>query len=236
MLKKKLAYFLVTVPLAILPAGLAVTPAHAGVTAAEEAVRLLSGAQTADRKCSYLDPSERQELSRYTARAEIAATSQASPRAARTAADRGIASGRAATCSPAMEADIRETLVAAREAVAAANAPSTPAKPKLMKAKAAAAPPKSALKVTAAHGGLRFYSRVVKAYYLERECLSLSRTDGKRFWNGVARLHREVLARNGRNAVARAMAEAGRAAQGSSCGNAVQVQIGRGYKEVSSLL
>lgn len=240
MAKTRIATLLVTIPLAVLLPGVAAKPVQAASAAAEEAVRLLSAAQATDRKCGYLNAAERQELSRYTARAEIAAASQASSKSARTAADRGAATGRAASCSSGMEADVRETLVAAREAVAAANAEASEeriaAGKKPGKAKAAAVAPKSVKPQVPAKGGLRLYARVVKAYYLERECLSLSRSDGSRFWRGVASLHREVLAQNGRTAVARVMAEAERGAAGTSCGANVQAQIERGYREIASRL
>ena len=74
----KLTYLLVTLPLMVLPAtAFAVKPALAS-TAAEEAVRILSRAKAADRQCDILSSSERSELSRYTARAEVAAASQSS--------------------------------------------------------------------------------------------------------------------------------------------------------------
>lgn len=238
MAKTRFSVLLVTIPLAVLLPGVAAKPAQAQPAAAEEAVRLLSAAQATDRKCNYLSAPERQELSRYAARAEIAAASQASSETARTAADRGAAAGRAAPCEPGAETDIRETLVAAREAVAAANADAdgaraaartSPEKPKAARASSKAERPQFSSK-----GGLGLYARVVAAYYLERECLSLSRSEGKRFWRGVASLHREVLAANGRTPVARAMAEAERAAAGSACGPAVLAQIERGYEEIAS--
>ncbi len=239
MAKTRFSILLVTVPLAVMLSGVSARPVLAASTAAEEAVRLLTAAQATDRKCNYLNNAERQELSRYAARAEIAAASQASPRTARSAANSGSAAGRAASCTPDAEADIRETLTAAREAVAAANAEADASrvalrnKPEKPKAAVGSAK-KSAQPQTRAPGGLRLYSRVVKAYYLERECLSLSRSEGKRFWAGVARLHREVLSQNGRTAVARVMADAERGAAGSSCGEKVLAQIERGYQEVVS--
>ena len=64
MLTTRLSYLLVTLPLvALLMSAIAVKPAFAA-GAAEEAVRILSKARTADGKCSYLSASERNELQR----------------------------------------------------------------------------------------------------------------------------------------------------------------------------
>ena len=239
MLKSRLSRLLVTLPLLAMPLGmLTVNPAKATDTAAEEAVRILTRARGADQQCRYLSSAERNELSRYTVRAEIAAASQAPRAAARAASAAGLSDGKSATCSKDTEADVRETLVAAREAVAAARADE--AKSERVNSK----PVKSMTAMAEDNDGdenrklkgssLGQYTRVVRAYYLERECRSLSRGEADRFWNGVVKLHKSAVRANGASAVARVMASAERRANGSSCGRSAQVQIRKGYNQVLS--
>lgn len=229
MLRKLRATFsglLVTLPLMAAPVAMLSWPAPAlAASPAVEAVLILSRARAADRKCGYLAEDERRDLSRFAARAEIAAASQRSPQEAAKAASTGRAAGSAAACSPELEADIRETVVAAREAVAARDAEE-------------AAPRRRALKPEAKPGeggeaGLGFYRQVVSGYYLERQCRSLPRRDADRFWKAIVRLHRATLARNGRAAVARVMAKAEREAAASGCSRNVSARIARAYRDVS---
>lgn len=238
MLKLRFSRLLVTLPLLAMPLGvMGAIPAKAAGAAAEEAVRILNRARGADQQCSYLSSAEKNELSRYTARAEIAAASQASPSVAKAATAAGMKEGRSTSCTKDVEADVRETLEAAREAVAASDAES--AKPEKVSTKpvkrvAAMAgddeEENSDDRVNLKRGNLGHYARVVHAYYLERECRSLSRRDADRFWNGVVRLHKSVLRTNGKSAVARVMASAERRASGSSCGKNAEAKIRQGYE------
>lgn len=239
MSKSKYSRLLVTLPLLAMPLGMmAANPAKAAGTAAEEAVRILTRARAVDQQCRYLSSTERNELSRYTARAEIAASSQASTSAAKTASALGMSEGKSASCSKDTEADVRETLVAAREAVAAARVDeATPERvtSKPVKRLAAAAEDEDGDENMKLKGsGLGQYARVVRAYYLERECRSLSRSEAARFWNGVVKLHKTTVRANGASAVARVMASAERRANGSSCGRSAQLQIRKGYNQVLS--
>ncbi|WP_373505639.1 hypothetical protein [Aestuariivirga sp.] len=230
----KLTYLLVTLPLMVLPAAtLAVKPVLAS-TAAEEAVRILSRAKAADRHCNVLSFSERSELSRYTARAEVAAASQSSAGAARSAAGKGYAEGNGASCTAATTADVRETLEAAREAVAESNrqTAAAPAKRRAPETRAAQKPETASTR--SGGGGLGLYSRVVKAYYLERQCNSLSRFQVARFYDRVITLHRETVTQSGKSAVNRAVRNAERNAAGAKCSANELAQIERGYKGVSS--
>lgn len=234
MLVPRLSRLLITLPLVVLPmTGLSLKPALASGVAAEEAVRILSKARTADSRCNFLSSSERSELSRFTARAEIAAASQVSSRAARAAAATGASEGQAGSCSPDLKADVQETLGAAREAMAAA----APAE-----RHAAAAPPARSKPSLEAAGksrpvtgkGLNRYAQVIKAYYLERECRSLTRSQDSAFWKGVVNLHKSVVASHGAKAVAPVMRNAEKQASGSSCGAQAQATIRSGYDEITS--
>jgi hypothetical protein len=212
---------------------LAVKPALAS-TAAEEAVRILSRAKAADRNCNVLSSSERSELSRYTARAEVAAASQSSAGAARSAAGTGTAEGKGASCTAATAADVRETLEAAREAVAESSRQTAAAPAKRRAPETRAAQKAETAPTRSGSGGLGFYSRVVKAYYLERQCNSLSRYQVSRFYDRVITLHRETVAQSGKSAVNRAVRNAERHAANASCSANQLAQIERGYKDVSS--
>ena len=232
---------LITLPLL----GLALTLMQAGHAAAagkaaEEAVQMLSKARVADQRCDYLSGSERAELSRFTARAELAAASQSSPAAARAAVGAGTTQGKAAVCSPELRADVRETYEAARAAMAQASAaerqqPATapaPSKPKTVRQ--AKAPRGDMESKPRSSASLNRYERIVRAYYLERECRSLSKAAAGRFWQGVARLHRATVAANGASRVAPLMNGAERRARGSSCGARAMAEIRQGYDEVLS--
>jgi hypothetical protein len=225
----KLAHLLVTLPLVAVPMTLvAAKPSQAAVTAAEEAVRLLSKAQAEDRRCGFLSGAERSELSRYADRARAAATAQSSALAARGGAAAGMSEGRASGCSEDLRADVRETLEAARAAAAEANRASAPRPASAALAAGGRDDPPATVR------GLGFYASVVGAYYLERRCRSLSRSDAERFWKGVVRIHREAMAEHGQAAVARVMLKAERDAAASACGSRAIARIGRGYEQLSS--
>lgn len=230
----RLSHVLVTLPLMAMPlSALAVKPALASGGAAAEAVRLLSKAQAADRKCQYLSSSERNELSRYAARAEAAAAQQSAASTARSAIQAGMADGQGAACSADLKADVRETLEAARAAVAESNR-MAPAKPRQEATRVATRTDDGEPSVRMTGRGLGFYARVVKAYYLERTCRSLPRRDADQFWKSVVKLHRQAVSQNGATAVARIMVKAERSASGSTCGQNVMAQIERGYQDISS--
>lgn len=234
-----LARLLITLPLLALPAmSLGLQPALAARTAAEQALRIIVRAKTIESRCRFLSDAERSELSRYAARAEIAAASQSSSTTAKRATAAGRAEGRGVSCSTTARADVRETLYAAREAIAAAeksrpgrasNASRTASNPAVddrMQDQDAEA---------GRHGGdLGRYDRVVRSYYLERQCRSLSKAKDDRFWRGIARLHKAVVARHGAAAVAPLMHKAERRAKRSACGATALAEIRQGYEETMS--
>lgn len=231
----KLAHLLLTLPLLTAALGVAdMKPAIAAQGAAAEAVRILSRAHATDRKCRYLSPAERGELSGYAERAQIAAASQSSAAAAKSALGAGKAEGASGRCSAAREADVRETLMAAREAVAGVGSPATAMQTTVQPQRSAARGKDDDRDGRPAGKGLNVYAQVVRAYYLERECRSLSRGDANRFWKGVAALHQATVAVNGAKAVARLMRRAESGARNASCGADAQARIARGYAEVRS--
>ncbi len=227
---------LVTLPLVVLPAAvLAASPARASGSPALEAVSILSRARAANDKCKFLSASERAELARYGARAEMASASQTSAEATRAAVATGSAQGRSAACSGANESDVRDTLSAAREAIAESNrsAPRRPA-PEPRRVTRASVPGDGEQHRLRDASGLGFYARVVSAYYLERECRSLGSSRGNRFWHAIVEIHGDTVQRFGKRAVAPLKQRAETNAQGTSCGSKVQQRIAEAYEEVSS--
>lgn len=221
---------LVTLPLVVLPAVMAVaSPARAASSPALEAVNILSRARASDDRCKILSGSERAELARYGARAEMAAASQTSVQSTRAAVASGLAEGRSASCDPATEADIRDTLSAAREAMAEARGGDA----RRMQSDSGSFT-RGSLDTPAGADGLGFYARVVSAYYLERECKSLGRDRDTRFWRSIVTIHGDTVSRFGRKAVAPLKARAEINAQGTSCGRTVRQRIADAYEDVSS--
>ena len=226
------ARLLITVPLMALPLTMLSVSHAKAAGVAEEAVLLLSKARAADGNCNYLSSPERSELGRYLARAEIAAASQSGAGAAKAAVSTGMAQGKAAPCSADLQADVRETLAAAREAAASAREHAEPSnKPVVARAETS---DDGQAEMRGKAGGLQFYKRAVQAYYLERECRSLSNVQAKRFWAGIVRLHKVTVAANGAAAVAPVMRGAERRARSSSCGNRAMAEIRHGYETTVS--
>lgn len=227
---------LVTLPLVVLPAVVSVaSPARASGSPALEAVSILSRARASNDRCKFLSGSERAELSRYAARAEIASASQTSAGATRAAVAAGNAEGRGIACNAAAETDVRDTLAAAREAIAESGdaAPRRPAPERRRVTRASAAPGDDG-RLPRAEGGLGFYGRVVSAYYLERECKSLGSARDTRFWRGIVEIHGDTVARFGKKAVAPLKARAEANARGTGCGPRVRERIADAYEDVSS--
>jgi hypothetical protein len=206
----KLARLVISLPLLIVPlAGLVHQPAQAGELSAAQGLTILAMAQTADRRCHVLSAAEHGELASYRSRAEMAALTLVSKQQRNTAIAEGVARGKAAPCTAATAADIRETLKAAREAVAAADGRVPDSKPDsvdVMK------PAGSADPVT-----LATYTRLVKPYFADLRCHNLSGGDARRYFRAVVRLQRGMIKKFGTPAVADAQLKAKRAANGMSC-------------------
>jgi hypothetical protein len=232
MMPNRFQRLLITLPLLALPlVAHAVTGAHAASGAAEEAVRILSRAKAADGRCKLLSASERAELSGYAARAEVAAVSQSGAKAARKAAGEGVAQGASGGCGDDVKADVRDTLQAAREAMAAARTET--ADPAPTKRKLTDSTERKPVR-TRNPKVLDRYASAVQAYYLERQCKSLSKSEQGRFWKGIVRLHKDAVMANGAGAVKPVMRQAERRAVGSGCGATALARIRAGYEEILS--
>lgn len=225
--------FVICLPLLLLPALTA--PALAQVEAAEQAVLILARAKSIDSRCNILSASERSELTRYTARAEIAAASQVSASAARAANDAGAAQAKLAGCSAQASADVRETLIAARTAIAAIDV----REPKRRKTEAAPEKPVRIKRepvegdevIEVPRGNLKSYASSVRGYYVERRCRHLPDSDAKRYWNAIVRFHKSVVRTHGASRVAPVMRDAERAASRGTCGNATLALVKQGFAQ-----
>lgn len=222
-----LTRLLITIPVILLtPLAGGLRPVLAEGAPAQQAVEILARAKAADNRCQVLSAAERDELGRYSARAEIAAASQVSVEAAQSARHRGEAAGVSSACTSAIEADVRQTLVAARDAVAAGRGEGRRQRTRRIEP-VSTTPAKSA-------SGLARYGHLIEAYYLERQCRTLPKTHADRFWRAIVRLHRATVARNGASAVAPVMNRAERQARDSRCGSAALARIQDGYAKIQT--
>jgi hypothetical protein len=225
---------LITLPLLAAPF-VAMKPAAAEPFTPLAAVELLAKSKAADAKCHFLGGDEAQELSDYVARGEIASAQQTSVSETQAAMAQGRKQGAAAACGEAAKADLRETLLAAREAMAAVDAGQSPpadaAAPepaKKQKTQALkAAPPLEEKRATLP--GLDGYGGKAFAYYLDRRCGHLSRAQARRFYSAIIRMHGEALASSGKAPVARALRAAEAKAKTVSCGSQSAGLVKSGY-------
>jgi len=225
----RLSRYLITLPVMLLPLVAAgARPGLADAAGVEQGVEILARAKAADSRCHILSEGERDELGRYAARAEIAAASRISVTAARTARSRGDAAGSAADCGATVATDVRDTLAAAREAIAAHG---RKPRPEISAATAASVadrgPPAGA-------PGLARYGRLAEAYYVERRCRHLSRGDADRFWRAIVRMHKLVLVSNGTAAVAPVLRRAERQSHSPGCGEATYAEVKAGFQEIQT--
>lgn len=193
------------VPLLALPAA----PGLAAELSAAEGLEILAMAKTADSRCKVLSRSEHAELASYESRAEMAALTLLDRGTRSKAIAAGKARGRSVTCSASLARDIRDTLGAAREAVAQADRSQPQAEPR----RAAVAPPQG----QAAPLSLAAYGTVIRPYYADLRCRSLGKAEAARYWRAIVRLQRGMVAKFGASAVAAAQARARGAAQRLGC-------------------
>jgi hypothetical protein len=220
----KFSQFLITLPLLALPlAALASKPAIAETVGLERALELLAKSVVVDGKCNVLTASERDELSNYVAKAEVAAAEKTTVAVTRSALSTGQSQGRAETCGEEASQEVKATLTAAREAIRAAETGQSPAEE-----------PAVAVARPAPKGSLSTYGRIIEAYYLERRCTFLSRRKMKSFYKAVVRNHRAVIAEFGKSAVAKVMKSAEARSNYQSCNGAGEARVKAGFGEVAS--
>lgn len=220
----KFSQFLITLPLLALPlAALAPKPALAETVGFERALELLAKSVVVDNKCNVLTVSERDELSNYVAKAEVAAAEKTTVDVTRSALSAGQSQGRAATCGEVASQEVRETLTAARDAINAAEQNNS-----------SAADPALAVAAPAPRGGLSVYGRIIETYYLERRCTFLSRRKMNSFYKAVVRSHQAAISEFGKSAVSKVMKSAEARSNYQNCNGVGEARVNAGLAEVAS--
>ena len=220
----KLSQFRITLPFLALPlAAISAKPALAETVGFERALELLAKSVVVDNKCNVLTVSERDELSNYVAKAEVAAAEKTTVEVTRSALSAGQSQDRTETCGEVASQEVKETLTAAREAINAAEQDaSSPAEPA------------RALATIAPRGGLSVYGRIIETYYLERRCTFLSRRKMNSFYKAVVRSHRAAISEFGKSAVSKTMKSAEARSNYQSCNGVGEARVKAGFAEVAS--
>jgi hypothetical protein len=220
----KFSQLLITLPILALPlAALATKPALAETVGLERALELLAKSVVVDNRCNVLTVSERDELSNYVAKAEVAAAEKTTVDVTRSALSAGQSQGLAATCGSGASDEVKETLTAARDAINAAERDND-----------RAAEPALAVATSAPRGSLSVYGRIIETYYLERRCTFLSRRKMNSFYKAVVRSHRAVILEFGKSAVSKVMKSAEARSNYQSCNRAGETRVKAGFAEVAS--
>ena len=108
----KFSQFLITLPVLVLPfTALATKPTLAETVGMERALELLAKSTVVDSKCNVLTVSERDELSTYVAKAEVAGAEKTTLAVTRSALTSGRKEGQAAPCGTEANNEVRETLM-----------------------------------------------------------------------------------------------------------------------------
>jgi hypothetical protein len=226
---------MIALPLAAVPFIIALSsPAHAQSAGPAEAVELLVKSGHAAAKCGFLSEAGRDELSEYMAKGEIAAVERLGADVTREAVQSGRRQGEAVLCDAQAQAEVEDTLSAAREAVVASELRTASLdEPQKLEEKSnkdkkltvETAPPKKLdpkPAQTAAKqpkGQVGSYEREALAYYVDRRCGHLSQGDANRFWQKIVARHKIALSRYGASAVRTALKQAEAAAASKRCGS-----------------
>jgi len=214
----KFSQFLITLPILALPlAALASKPALAETIGLERALELLAKSVVVDNKCNVLTVSERDELSNYVAKAEVAAAEKTTVDVTRSALSAGRSQGVAAPCGSGSSHEVKETLTAARDAINAVEEDNYTAAP-----------------MPAYGASLSVYGRIIETYYLERRCAFLSKRKMNSFYKAVVRSHRAVISEFGQSAVSKIMKSAEARSNYQSCNGVGKARVKAGFAEVAS--
>ena len=220
----KFSQFLITLPILALPlAAIGAKPALAETVGLERALELLAKSVVVDNKCNVLTVFERDELSNYVAKAEVAAAEKTTVAVTRSALSAGQSQGRAETCGAEASQEVKETLTAAREAINSAE-----------QGESSAAEPTRPVAMPAPRGGLSIYGRIIETYYLERRCTFLSRRKMNSFYKAVVRSHRTAISEFGKSAVSKIMKSAEARSNYQSCNGVGEAGVKAGFAEVAS--
>ncbi|HTN96772.1 MAG TPA: hypothetical protein VL101_07330 [Nordella sp.] len=215
----RLAKLLITLPVLALPLwGAAPALEAQEVMPQIDALRQIAKSRAADGKCRVLAPGEAEELSGYLARAEIAATGRQSVGEVKSAISLGKTLGGSSACTANTSDEIKATLDAARQAMAAVSPSSRVAEEDDVAREETVVPERRIRAPRPRNSSLAGYGRQAFAYFVERRCEYLSHRDVRAFWAAVVREHRAALSTYGRRAVVRTVKQAQAEADRVECG------------------
>jgi hypothetical protein len=220
----KFSQFLITLPILALPlTALATKPAFAETVGIEHALELLAKSTVVDGKCNILTVSERDELSTYVAKAEVAAAEKTTLEVTLSALSAGKKQGQMAPCGSEASAEVKETLSAAREAIRSVT-----------REEGTTAEPAFSAQAAASKGSLSAYGRIIETYFLERRCTYLSRRKMNSFYKAVVRRHQAVISEFGKAAVSKVMKSAEVRSNYQSCNGVGEARVKTGFAEIAS--
>jgi len=196
--------------------------AWAETSPAEQAAQMLARVQSVDAHCNYLNASDKDELSKLVARAELALAGRESVQATSATMQRGHTEGAAAACSDNEKEALNMILAAARDAagkvavdtkvssaepqpdpavVPAVPAPVTPALPVQLKRKPTARPkmpafvpkPREIRAPKTPSGNLGEYARLTQAYFKARRCGGQDPHQISQLYQNIVALHGQLM-------------------------------------------
>ena len=202
--------------------------ASAEPIAAEQATQLLARSQSLEEKCKFLSAAQRDELSAFVAKAEVAMVARSSVKATKALINVGRAQGKAAACNDTERADIIDIISAAQQATSRKIQmvqTTAPAKPialatKIEKPKPLFSVIKKPIVETKSEpikSGLDQYAQLTQRYYLARRCNSMSYGSINSLYKNVVSTHRSVVASFGVPAVRAVMQQSEHKASATHC-------------------
>jgi hypothetical protein len=196
--------------------------------AAEQATQLLARSQALEEKCKFLTMAQRDELSAFVAKAEVAMVAKSSVKSTKSLINNGRAQAKTATCTDAERADIVDIISAAQQATSRkAQMVQTPVanKPVALATQVERPKPLNSIfkkpivevKPEPIKSGLGQYAQLTKRYYLARRCNSMSNSSINSLYKNVVSTHRTVVASFGVPAVRAVMQQSEQHANAQHC-------------------
>jgi len=239
---RKLTHLVISLPLLVAPlivTGVSPLKAAAQNIGPTGAVKLLAQSRTADARCHHLNAKEHSELNDYVAKAEIAAATMSTAARAQSARRTGNKLGQTMACGQNSKDLVLATLDAARRAMASARSQTRkrrtvshqPAVRQSPRQPAQRATDGTFVTISAKDTNLTRYRRVTEAYYLERRCQHLSRSQAMTFWKKIVSQHNAVLKKYKTSQVSKAKSGAETAARKwGRCGTRTARIVKAGYR------
>ena len=201
--------------------------ASAEPIAAEQATELLARSQALEEKCKFLTAAQREELSAFVAKAEVAMVAKSSANSTKSLITIGRAQGKSATCTDAERADLIDIISAAQQATSrkievvqasVANKPNVMAT-QIEKSKPTISVFKKPIDVKPEPIKTDFgqYAQLTQRYYLARRCNSMSYGAITGLYKNVVSTHRNVVANFGVPAVRNVMKQSEHKANAAIC-------------------